>query len=185
MPLFKKKDSNQERLLRILDQIKAAESPEGWVKVTSAAVGGLSDLGFSKKGPYLLAVSSQGRGVFDCDTGNKVARDYGSYGDWLKERELVCEGIGPIDSEQICTSGLQGGGLPLSNQFGESIEVVAPNWPVYDLYFCKDYKSALVDGHSSYCKKLDSEHLRAYGFSWCGKYLVSATGSDLTLWKKL
>ena len=185
MPLFKKKDSNQERLARILDQIKSADSPDGWEKVTTAAVGGLTDLGFSKKGPFLLVISSQGRGVFDCNTGKKVARDDESYGEWFKERELICEGIGPIASENICTCGLQGGGLLLSNQYGESIDVVAPNWPVFDLYFCKEYKSALIDGHGSYCKKLDSEHIRAYGFSWCGKYLVSATGSDVTIWKKL
>lgn len=185
MPIFKKKDPNLERLVNILGKIKEAESPDGWEKITSAAVGGLSDLGFSKIGPYILVISSQGRGVFDCNTGKKVARDDESYGDWFNERELLCEGIGPIESEKIQTTGIQGGGLPHSNQHGESIEVVAPNWPVYDLYFCKEYKSALIDGHGSYCTKIDSEHLRAYGFSWCGNFLVSAIGSDFTLWKRL
>lgn len=184
MPIFKKKDSNLERLTRILGQIKDADSPEGWEIVTSAAVGGLTDLGFSKKGQYLLVISSQGRGVFDCNSGEKLARDYDD-GEWFNERELQCQGVGPIESESISTSGLQGGGLPLCNQHGESIEVVAPNWPVYDLYFCKDYKSALIDGHGSYCKRIASDHLRAYGFSWCGNYFVSAIGSDFTLWKRL
>ena len=75
MPIFKKKDSNLERLENILGKIKDADTPEGWEKVTSAAVGGLTDLGFSKSNPYLLIISSQGRGVFDCNTGEKVARD--------------------------------------------------------------------------------------------------------------
>jgi hypothetical protein len=185
MPIFKKKDSNLERLENILGKIKDADTPEGWEKITSAAVGGLTDLGFSKSNPYLLVISSQGRGVFDCNTGEKVARDDESYGDWFNERELKCRGIGPIESEEILTSGLQGGGLPMTTPHGESIEVVAPNWPIYDMYFCKDYKSALIDGHGSYCTKIDSEHLRAYGFSWCGNYLVSAIGSDFTLWKRL
>ncbi len=185
MELFNKKDPNLERLKILLGKIEEAESPDGWAKVASPSVGGLTDLGFSKRGPYLLIISSQGRGLFDCNTGEKISRDYEEYGNWFNERELTCEGIGPIGSESVHTCGIHGGGLPHSGNHGESIEVHALNWPEYDLYFCSEYKSALVDGHQSYCKKLDSEHLRAYGFSWCGNYLVSAVGSDFSLWKKL
>jgi WD40 repeat protein len=172
-------------LKNILNRIKSAESPDGWEKVTTAAIGGLTDLGFSKSGPYLLVISSQGRGVFDCNTGERIARDYDEYGDWFNERKLVCKGIGPIESETIQTCGIYGGGLPLSNGHGESIEVVAPSWPSYDLIFCQNYKSALIDGHGSDCCKIYSEHIRAYGFSWCGNYLVAAISSDFTLWKRL
>ena len=49
-------------------------------------------------------ISSQGRGVFDCNSGEKLARDYGD-GEWFNERELHCQGIGPIESESISTCG--------------------------------------------------------------------------------
>ncbi|WP_185234712.1 hypothetical protein [Teredinibacter franksiae] len=183
--MFKKKDPNLERLKNLLSKIEDAESPVGWEKVASPSVGGLTDLGFSKQGPYLLVISSQGRGLFNCDTGERVSRDYEEYGDWFNDRSLICKGIGPVESELIQTCGIHGGGLPHSGVSGESIEVHAPNWPKYDLYFCSEYKSALIEGHASFCKKIESEHLRAYGFSWCGNYLVSAIGSDFNLWKKL
>lgn len=130
-------------------------------------------------------ISSQGRGLFDCDTGERISRDYEEYGDWFDDRKLICKGIGPVESELIHTCRIHGGGLPYSGNNGESIEVHAPNWPQYDLYFCAEYKSALIDGYASFCKKIESKHLRAYGFSWCGNYLVSAIGSDFNLWKKL
>tara|TARA_R110002167_G_scaffold319685_1_gene525468 strand:- start:1678 stop:2256 length:579 start_codon:yes stop_codon:yes gene_type:complete len=184
MILFKKRDPNRARLIALLDQIREAESPDGWERVVSMAVGGLTDLGFSKSSPYLLVISSQGRGVIDCQTGEKVARDYDEMGDWFNPQQLLCQGIGPLASEWIQTCGINGGGLPWGNQFGESIEMHSPDWPVYDLYFCSDCQSPLIAGAASRCCKIDSEHLRACGFSWCGHFLVSANSSDLTLWKK-
>ncbi|QDT94311.1 hypothetical protein [Gimesia algae] len=184
MIFFKKQDPNRARLIALLDQIREAESPVGWERVVSMAVGGLTDLGFSKNSPHLLVISSQGRGVIDCQTGEKVARDYDETGDWFKPQQLLCQGIGPLASEWIQTCGINGGGLPWGNQFGESIEMHSPDWPVYDLYFCSDCQSPLIAGAASRCCKIDSEHLRACGFSWCGHFLVSANSSDLTLWKK-
>ena len=185
MGIFKKNDPNLHRLSNILSKVDEAESPNGWKKVATPSVGGLTDIGFSKEAPYLLVISTQGRGLFDCNSGEKIARDYEEYGDWFNQYDLTCSGIGPIASEMVQTCGIHGGGLPHINKFGESIEVHALNWPAYDLYFCSQYKSALVEGHSAYCKKIDSEHFRAYGFSWCGNFLVSAVGSDFNLWKKL
>lgn len=184
MVFIKKRDPNRERLIGLLKQIRSAESPVGWERVVILHVGGLTDLGFSKSSPHLLIISSQGRGVVDCQTGQKVARDYAETGDWFNPQQLTCQGIGPIASELIQTCGIHGGGLPWGNQFGESIELLSANWPVYDLYFCSDYQSPLITGAAGSCCKIDSEHLRAFGFSWCGHFLVSANSSDLTLWKK-
>lgn len=185
MGFFKKRDPNLERLLSLLGQIRSADSPDGWERLVIMPVGGLTDLGFSKNSPHLLVLSSQGRGVIDCNTGEKLVRDNEEYGDWFDQRQLLCKGIGPLELEWIQTCGIQGGGLPLSNQHGESIEVVAPHWPAYDIYFCSNYKSALIAGSAPYCCKIDTEHLRAYGFSWCGNFLVSANSSDFTLWKRI
>ncbi|WP_417388546.1 hypothetical protein [Gimesia sp.] len=184
MIFFKKQDSNGERLIALLNQIREAESPDGWERVTSIAVGGLTDLGFSQSSPHLLVISSQGRVVIDCQTGEKVARNYDEMDDWFKPQLQLCQGIGPLASEWIQTCGINGGGLPWRNQFGESIEMLSAFWPVYELYFCSDYQSPLIEGAASHCCIIDSDPLIACGFSWCGHFLVSASNSDLTLWKK-
>jgi hypothetical protein len=177
------KEENRKRLISLLSSIKENTNPNGWKHVASIAVGGLLSVGFSKQGSYLLVVSSQGRGVINCDTGEKVGRDDEPY-EGLSENSLSCFGIGPIEGEEVTLSGLNGGGLPQTTSKGESLELVAPNWPEYDLIFCQNYKNALVPGHQSECSRIYTEHVRAFGFSWCGNYMVAACGSDLDLWKR-
>lgn len=65
-------------------------------------VGGLVALGFDPSGRYLLAVSHNGRGVFDTSSWERVARDdslaYPVNG--------IAIGIGPIDGQQIPVAGV-------------------------------------------------------------------------------
>lgn len=180
-------EAHRTRLIDMLAQIETKDTPDGWEKVVERAVGGLLDIGFSRQSDHLLVVSSSGRGVIDCRTGEKVARDYEDFGDWRNVTNLTCEGVGPLAGETILTTGLHGGGMPHGNTLGDHIEVMAPNWPLHDLFFCQNYGSPLSrrPEHRAKCVRLVSDYLRAYGFSWCGKYLVSATSSDLILWKKL
>ena len=177
------KEENRKRLIGLLSSINANKNPTGWKHVASIAVGGLLSVGFSEKGPFLLVVSSQGRGVINCETGEKVARDDEPYAG-LSKNNLTCLGIGPIAQEIVKLSGLNGGALLQTTSKGESLEIVAPNWPEYDLILCLNYKNALVPGHQSECTKIYTEHVRAYGFSWCENYLVAACESDLDLWKR-
>lgn len=177
------KEENRKRLIGLLSNIKENKNPSGWRHVASIAVGGLLSVGFSKKGSYLLVVSSQGRGVINCDTGEKVGRDDEPY-KGLSDNSLSCLGIGPIEGEEVTLSGLNGGGMPQTTSKGESLELVAPNWPEYDLILCQNHKNALVPGHQSDCTKIYTAHVRAFGFSWCGNYLVAACGSDLDIWKR-
>ncbi len=150
----------------------------------SYAVGGLLSVGFSKTDRYLLVVSSQGRGIVDLESGKKVARDETAY-EGLSDNSMYCQGIGPIGDELVALSTYSGGGLPQSNSAGESLELVAPEWPEYDLVLCQNYKSALVPGNQTFCTKIYKEHVRAFGFSWCGNYIVSACGSDFDLWQRV
>jgi len=98
---------------------------------------------------------------------------------------LICEGIGPLKDERVQLAGLAGGGLPLSNKSGESLESAAPNWPKFDLFFCGPYKSALVEGHQAGCVHIASDDFRAFGFSFSGNSFVFATSSDITVFSKL
>jgi len=65
-------------------------------------VGGLVAMGFDPSGRYLLAVSHNGRGVFDTSTWERVARDdslaYPAHG--------IAIGIGPIDGQEIQVVGV-------------------------------------------------------------------------------
>ena len=142
-------------------------------------------VGFSRiKTNLLLVVSTTGRSLIDCSSGEKIERDYKQFAG-LDEWSLNCRGIGELQEETISICGLNGGGLPLSNLTGERLELVSPNWPVQDLILCREHKSALEDGHQSYCNVIYSDYgLRGFGFSWCGDYIVAACGSDLDVWER-
>ncbi|MDH0336294.1 hypothetical protein [Metapseudomonas otitidis] len=177
------KEANRERLIRLLEKIPFNKEPEGWRHVATIAVGGLHSVGFSRQHPYLLVVSSSGRGLIDCRTGEKIERDYDAYAG-LDELNVNCHGIGEIEDEVIQLGGICGGGLPLMNRSGESLELVSPNWPESRLVLAKPYKNALVPGHQADCSVIYTECVRVYGFSWCGHYIVAACGSDLDLWAR-
>jgi len=180
------KEKNRKRLIKLLGDVKSEKNPKGWHHVISEPVGGLLGVGFSKmKNNLLLVVSSSGRSLFECSTGNKIERDYEEY-EGLDEWNLTCKGIGTVQEETITISGFNGGGLPQGNSVGESLETVSPNWPEEDLVLCREHKYSLIDGHQSYCNVLyTDEHLRGFGFSWCGNYIVAACGSDFDIWKKI
>lgn len=60
-------------------------------------IGGMIAGGFSASGVHFLAVSHDGRGVYDCTTWTKVARDdVPSY-----PVDGVAIGIGPIEGEAV------------------------------------------------------------------------------------
>ena len=179
------KEKNRKRLINLLGYVKPEKNPKGWHHVTSVGVGGLLSVGFSKiENNLLLVVSSSGRSLIECSTGNKIERDYEEY-EGLDEWNSTCKGIGTVQDETIIISGLNGGGLPQSNSAGESLEVVSPNWPEQDLVLCREYKCSLIDGHQSYCNIIYTEHLRGFGFSWCGNYIVAACGSDFDIWQRI
>jgi len=171
--------ANRERLIKLLNNIKAQPAPAGWRLTATIAVGGLTEVGFSKKSDHLLVLSSGGRGVIACASGEKVARDYADDGDWLDLNNLCCMGIGPIEDEIIQLAGLHGGGLPLGTNIGESLELASPDWPKSDLIFCSNFKSPFVEGHQSHCTIIASDYFRTFGFSWSGNAFVYATGGDV------
>ncbi|HCA3406574.1 TPA: hypothetical protein MO340_000248 [Salmonella enterica subsp. salamae serovar 35:g,m,s,t:-] len=177
-------NENRLRVLDLLKKIKTSDSPTGWKKHVEIAVGGLTEVGFSKTTNDLLVISSSGRGLIDCTTGEKIARDYEEYGDWYDPVNLICQGIGRVEEEIIHISGLCGGGLPFVNRYGESLERVAPEWPVEDIIFCPPGKTALIPSFQEGCVRFISDYIRAVGFSWCGEFLVCATSSDVTIWKR-
>jgi len=118
--LFRSSIDNRNLVIETIKRVSDA-SPLGWDNVTTLAVGGLTEVGFSKSTNLLLIISSAGRSVVDCHSGEKVSRDYECDGSWYDPVNMQCRGIGSISDELIAISGLCGGGLPRINRFGESI----------------------------------------------------------------
>ncbi|WP_071849958.1 hypothetical protein [Duganella sp. HH105] len=175
---------NRERLINLLQKVPRKECPAGWEIAGRFAVGGLTEIGFSRSAEILLVISSSGRGVIDCALGAKVSRDDESSGDWYMPAELVCRGIEPLESEIVQIAGLHGGGLLTATRRGESLEVASPDWPKSDLFFCPNNKSAVSEGHQQGCTLIASDYFRAYGFSWSGNSFAFATSSDVTVFRR-
>lgn len=156
-----------------------------WEPCIEMAVGGLTEVAFSRIYPHLLLIiSSSGRGVLDCRSGEIIARDHEDYGDWYDSVGLECAGIGPLSSETLSIAGLCGGGLPMYNRYGETLERVSPEWPLEMLIWCPPGKSALIASHKEGCLRLANDYFRCVGFSWDGELILSATSSDITVWKR-
>lgn len=177
--------NQKNRLSGLLKNIPKSSTPSGWELCVEIAVGGLTEIGFSRQhNNLLLAVSSSGRGVIDCCSGEKIARDYEEYGDWYDPFNLSCLGIGPILEEIITISGLCGGGMPTVNHYGETLTRVAPEWPIEELIWCPLGKDPLIEQFQAGCIKIASDYFRCAGFSWNGEFIVAATSSDITIWKR-
>jgi hypothetical protein len=189
MNIFKKKkkteDENRIRIQKLVTETLDCDTPNGWTKKTFA-VGGLTEVGFSKLYPeLLLIISSQGRGLFDCSKLELIERDKDSSYDWFNTYELYSMGIGKTKSEKIKVGGLSGGGLSYQNKYGESIEYLATEWPIIDLIFEPKNKYIYQNCDSVNCYRIFHDYeLRAYGFSYDGEYFVVASSSYVNIYRR-
>lgn len=186
MGIFKKDKEEQNRIrLRNLLKNTQMSCPVGWER-EFFVVGGLTEVGFSQQNPeMLLIVSSQGRGIIDCEKLEKIERDNDVTGEWINEQELWCLGLGETENEKIRIAGLHGGGLPFSNKEGDNIEFFAPNWPIVNLIFQPNFLSIYKESETSKCFNILNDYEpRAYGFSPNGQVFITATGGDVIVYRK-
>jgi hypothetical protein len=171
-----------ETLRRRIRTVPVSDPPRPWKRMADHAVGGLTEVGFAEDSDCLLIVSSQGRGVIDCRTGERVARDRGEPDDsWYDERRSIAKGIGPLKGKTIRLAGLHGGGLLNSGREGWHVEALAIDWPDVSLLLVEPWQSIYTD--SARFTKLGVEReVRAFGFSETGSSLVLATSSDVTVY---
>lgn len=169
----------QEKLL----SLNIDEVPDPWKLVTIFTVGGLRSVGFDRESENLLVVSLQGRGVIDCLTGEKVARDYEEY--YENETRLEAQGIGILSDRTIRMSGLFGGGLPNITEDDWKLECVTFKWPEQMLILLPPSSDLYgsVHGHPDTMTKIfEDSRIRAYGFSYTGRSFVIATTSYATVY---
>ena len=179
-----KEDENKKRLQNLINQTKVIDEPNGWKK-SMFAIGGLTEIGFSKQNPYLLLViSSQGRGVIDCQMSELIERDNDTNFDWINSYEMTSQGIGILSNEIVFVSGLHGGGLPLMNKNGDGLLYMATEWPIIDIIFEPNFKSIYKENEAKECFRIFHDYeLRAYGFSYDGETFVIATSSEISIYR--
>lgn len=157
--------------------------PSPWKQVTAHAVGGLEMVGFAENSDLLLVVSSQGRGVFDCLTGERIARDHDTSFFWYDPAKLSSLGIGPLDGQIIRLAGMYGGGLATSSGDGWSLRCIAPTWPDYRVLLCPPFLDIYDD--LAACVQIEQDYeIRAFGFSDTGKSMVVAQNHTLYLYAR-
>jgi hypothetical protein len=188
--IFKKKGSSMshtsdlnERLRHI--EVEPARSP--WRRASDHAVGGLTEVGYVPGSNLLLVVSSAGRGLFDCTSGERVARDRTppEEGGWYDEAGLLALGIGPTEEQFIRLAGLHGGGLRRVASDGWSLAMVAPDWPRQSIIIQPPGRSVLIERFADGCAKIEDDYeLRAFGFSDTGRSFVIALSHSLMIYSR-
>ena len=161
--------------------------PPPWKGPTYIAVGGLTDVGFGDSSDLLICISSAGRGVIDCLTGIKVARDDGETFAFDRENLLVA-GLGPLAERQIRTAGLAGGGLASGTSDGWNVERHPFAYPSEQLFVAPPVQTMLWtpnDDEMRLTKLGDfASGLTAFGFSPTGRSFIVATSSDVTIFSR-
>ncbi|MGB3636631.1 MAG: hypothetical protein WBA39_03430 [Rivularia sp. (in: cyanobacteria)] len=164
--------------------LEIEKPPPPWELKTAILVGGLCSVGFDRDTDNLLIVSHSGRGVVDCSTGEKSARDYENY---YENQYLEAEGIGCLSGKIIKMAGLFGGGLPISTQDDWSLELVTINFPEEMILLVEpgfDLYDMTYNQPDNFTKIEQRDTIRTYGFSYTGNTFIVATSSDLIIYNR-
>lgn len=169
-----------------LRRLEIGPVPPPWRR-TIHAIGGLTEIGYVAATDLLLTITSTGRGLFDCISGQRVARDHTlpEDNDWYDETGLLALGIGPAEQQFIRLAGLHGGGLPRMARDGWSLEMVAPDWPLQAVIVQAPGRSVLIERFADGCAKIEQDYeIRAFGFSDTGRSFVVAVSHSLMIYSR-
>lgn len=166
--------------------VDAPESPPPapWRRVHEIHIGGLTDVGFARDSDLLLVVSHDGRGVLDCISGSKLARDRDTQGARWDGANLEAEGIGPLAGVRVRVAGIHGGGLARLTADGWSAERMPFAWPRESFFLVPPGRALLNDVQGEppqFTKLAEGAGVRAFGFSPTGRTLVIAGGDGVTV----
>ena len=161
-----------------------------WTHKNTFAIGGLDNIGFSPGQDFLLVLSSQGQGIFDCIKGEKIAR-LNNDSDWWQAFDQTTNSIGGfdiLDKVQVLTSGLHGGdNLPKTTADGWTLTISEPQLDdnPFDEYLVQRIFLVSPDKRDKIYITKDGpcEH-RAFGFSDTGNSFVVALSCDLTIYSR-
>jgi len=176
-------EAHQEKLRGILERMPMSDAPEPWSVAGSFAVGGLTDIGFVPNSDDLLVISSQGRGLFDTLSGEKLSRDDDEFFDNPDSTGLSAPGIGRANDVTVPLAGLHGGGLSRCTKDGWMIDVIHLPWPRHVLFLSSNYKPCYDESGNSWkiCHDGVCEY-RMAGFSPSGRAFVFASSCELVIY---
>lgn len=169
-------------LVERVNSLQLNDSPLPWMR-HDWAIGGLHNVGYAPASDLLLVVSHQGRGVFDCLSNRKLARD-AEEGN-VEDREFTSYwGIGVLEGQIIHTSGIWGGCLH-HRRSGWELELVSPNWPLSSIVLCPLGCGLYNEKNWQQCMKVapngGEDDIVTYGFSDTGKSFIVATSHTLQI----
>jgi hypothetical protein len=171
-------------------------APAPWRPVFAPClpVGGLLGIGFATRpdsgADLVMVVSTDGHGLLDAVTGEKIARDRDPDPESDTPdaaADLTCPGLGPVAGSRVHIAGLFGGGLHTTTSDGWHVEVVSPAWPNDRVLLSRGSGMPHRGPHGERWWHVFHSHyseLRAVGFSPSGRTLAVATSSDVTLWTR-
>lgn len=161
-----------------------------WIHKNTFAVGGLENVGYAPGQDFLIVLSSQGQGIFDCRTGEKIARLYSDQNWWDKFNEETNSIVGfdILENVEIKTYGLYGDDeLPKATKDNWVLVVSdpEPDDEPFEKYLVK--RIYLVSPDKKQKVFLDKDgacELRALGFSDTGDTFIIASSCDLVIYSR-
>lgn len=162
-----------------------------WVHKNTFAVGGLENIGYAPDQDFLLVLSSQGQGIFNCTTGEKVARSYDD-SDWFNQLGKADNSILGFDilaSIKISTCGAYGeDNLSKRTKDGWALIVSdpEPDDAPFEKYMVRKIYLLSPDMEEKVFITSDGPcELRAFGFSETGETFVVGLSCDLVIYSRI
>lgn len=154
-----------------------------WKLVEVFAIGGLINVGFAENSEIALVISHQGRGIFNCLDGEKIARDSTDFFDFLDEQSGEAKGFDVLGEQTIKTYGLFGGDQLSKNttdgwKLWQTDEPPFENLKGMNIILSSDKNENIIVGNDEICE------LRVYGFSPTEKTFIVATSCNLTIYRR-
>jgi len=167
----------------------AATTPPVWAHKSTYSVGGLHNVGYAPGTDYLLVLSSQGEGIFNCVTGERIARKYNdeNWFDELNQQTLTIKGFDVLQEMDVVTSGLYGGdNLPKTTTDGWQliISAPAPDDELFQQFMERSIYLLSPGGAKIFVGKDGACELRAFGFSETGNSFIIALSCNLEIWTR-
>ena len=153
------------------------------------AIGGLFNVGYASNKDFLIVLSSQGQGIFDCRKGEKIARLYNDL-DWVgfDETTNAVFGFYNLEGEIISTSGVFGGDhLLKTTSDGWSLTAGEPlieHTPFGTRSTTKIYLAHSANNDRVVVAEDGACELKAFGFSDTGGSFIVATSCDLVIYSR-
>lgn len=159
-----------------------------WTHKNTYAIGGLENVGYANNSDNLVVLSSQGKGIFNCLTGEKTFRDPSNWWQGFNESDCSINGFGLLNEIIIKTCGLYGDDF-LNKETSDGWTLLKmekePDDPPFEKYLVnKIFLQSPTKELMILISKDGPCELRVFGFSTTGNSLIVASSCELTIWSR-